>query len=233
MQIFYTPNITNCESYVLNETESKHAIKVLRLKNEDKITLVDGKGFFYDCEIIEDHPKKCKVRILSSTQEPVTKNKIHIAIAPTKNNDRLEWFTEKCTEIGISDITPILCNNSERKKLKEERIVKTAISAMKQSLKATLPTVNTLTSFTSIVNQPFKGQKFIAHCYKNEKNALKEAYTEKENVLILIGPEGDFSEEEVALALANDFLPISLGNSRLRTETAGVVACHTINLINE
>ncbi len=233
MQIFYTPDITNCESYVLNETESKHAIRVLRLKIGNNITLVNGKGSFYNCEITDDNPKKCEVHILNFTSEKERPSNLHIAIAPTKNNDRLEWFTEKCTEIGISEITPILCSNSERKKLKEERIVKTAVSAMKQSLKATLPIISPITPFNKLVKQPFDGQKFIAHCYKNEKNALKEAYTKNENVLILIGPEGDFSEDEVTLAIHHGFSPISLGNSRLRTETAGIAACHTINLINE
>jgi len=233
MHLFYTPSISNESIQYLDETESKHAIRVLRLKENDFIQLVDGKGTFYEAKITNAQPKKCAFEIQHTKRETEPTQKLHIAIAPTKNNDRLEWFVEKCTEMGIQEITPILTQHSERKKLKEERLVKTAIAAMKQSLKATLPQVNPLTSFKTIVETPFNGKKYIAHCYEEHKKLLKTNYSVGENALILIGPEGDFSKEEVELAIKNNFIPISLGNNRLRTETAGIVACHTINLLNE
>jgi 16S rRNA (uracil1498-N3)-methyltransferase len=233
MHLFYTPDINNDKTYTLSESESKHAIRVLRLKENDTIILIDGKGIYYEVKITDAHPKKCAVEIVNKRNEVNNNPHLHIAIAPTKNNDRIEWFTEKCTEIGINEITPIICHHSERKKLKEERIVKTAITAMKQSLKATLPIINNSIPFNRLVTNPFNGKKYIAHCYNENKKLLKNCYQKGENALILIGPEGDFSKQEVDLAIINGFEPVSLGNSRLRTETAGIVACHTINLINE
>ncbi len=233
MNIFYTPDISNEKTYTLSESESKHAIRVLRLKKDNNIILVDGKGNFFESTIINDHPKKCEVSILKIRKEKKLKPKLHIAIAPTKNNDRTEWFIEKCTEIGIKEITPILCSHSERKQIKQERLIKTAISAMKQSLKATLPLINELTSISDIIDLPFDGEKYIAHCYKENQKHFKAVYTKEKNSLILIGPEGDFSEEEVTLAIEKGFEPISFGENRLRTETAGVVACTAFNLMNE
>lgn len=233
MNIFYTPDISNEKTYTLSESESKHAIRVLRLKENDVIVLVDGKGIFFEATIIDTNPKKCEVSISKITKESATKANLHIAIAPTKNNERTEWFVEKCTEIGISEITPILCKHSERKKIKEERFIKTAVSAMKQSLKATLPLINELTSFNDLVNKSFKGKKYVAHCYKENQKHFKAIYPKGENSLILIGPEGDFSNEEIALAIKEGFEPITFGTSRLRTETAGIVACTTFNLMNE
>jgi 16S rRNA (uracil1498-N3)-methyltransferase len=233
MKLFYTPEIDNEKTFTLSENESKHAIRVLRLKKHDTINLINGKGSFYEAIISDDNPKKCEVIITSIQKEILNKPILHIAIAPTKNNDRTEWFIEKCTEIGITKITPTLCSNSERKKIKQERFEKTAISAMKQSLKATLPIVNDLTNFKELINSPFNGGKYIAHCYKNEQKHFKDIYQKGENALILIGPEGDFSEEEVTLAKNNGYEPITFGESRLRTETAGIVACTTFNLINE
>lgn len=233
MNLFYAPDITNSKTYVLSETESKHAIRVLRLIKGDEITLIDGKGNFYTTQITDDNAKKCIVEIIDIVKEKKHQPFIHIAIAPTKNNDRMEWFVEKCTEIGISEITPLLCSNSERKKIKSERLIKTAISAMKQSLKATLPQINELTTFKDLIATSFDGEKLIAHCYEDEKSPLKNSYEKKKNVLILIGPEGDFSKEEIELAIQHNFEPITLGESRLRTETAGILACHTIHLMNE
>jgi 16S rRNA (uracil1498-N3)-methyltransferase len=233
MKLFYTPEIDNEKTFTLSENESKHAIRVLRLKKHDTINLINGKGSFYEAIISDDNPKKCEVIITSIQKEILNKPILHIAIAPTKNNDRTEWFIEKCTEIGITKITPTLCSNSERKKIKQERFEKTAISAMKQSLKATLTIVNDLTNFKELINSPFNGGKYIAHCYKNEQKHFKDIYQKGENALILIGPEGDFSEEEVTLAKNNGYEPITFGESRLRTETAGIVACTTFNLINE
>ena len=233
MQLFYTPDITNEKSYTLSESESKHAIRVLRLKIDDNLTLVDGKGNFYNAEVTSDNAKKCEVAITKTTTENSSKPNLHIALAPTKNNDRTEWFIEKCTEIGITEVTPILCKHSERKKIKQERFLKTAISAMKQSLKATLPKIDELTSFNEIVNQSFDGEKYIAHCYEENQKHFKDIYQKGENTLILIGPEGDFSQEEVALAIDKGFEPITFGESRLRTETAGIVACTAFNIMNE
>ena len=233
MKIFYTPEIENEKAFTLSENESKHAIRVLRLKENDTIILVDGKGSFFETSISDANPKRCEVQITSIRKENNNKPNLHIAIAPTKNNDRTEWFIEKCTEIGVHEITPILCKHSERKKIKQERFEKTAISAMKQSLKATLPIVNKLTNFKDVISSSFEGKKYIAHCYKNEQKHLKDIYQKGENSLILIGPEGDFSEQEVNLALENGFEPITFGESRLRTETAGIVACTTFNLMNE
>lgn len=234
MNLFYTPNITPATSFVLDETESKHAIKVLRLNAGDPIHLVDGKGNFYRAEIIDTHPKKCEVKILEQKTTPTIQPEIHIAIAPTKNTDRMEWFVEKTTEIGVTEITPIICAHSERKVLKLDRIHKRAIAAMKQSLKAHLPKLNEPTPFKEwICSVDFKGEKLIAHCYEQDQLLLKDIHQKGKNCLILIGPEGDFSAEELKMALKNGFIPVSLGKSRLRTETAGIVACNTLNLLND
>ncbi len=233
MQLFYTPDIkTNI--YTLNEIESKHCIKVLRLNINDHIQLIDGKGNFYEAKIIDSNPKKCTVEIIETTMDFGKRNHyLHIAIAPTKNIDRFEWFLEKATEIGIDEITPIICEHSERKVLKPDRLEKIIISAIKQSIKAYKPKLNDLTNYSDFIRQNFNGVKYIAHCEENKKILLKDAYKNGQNVVILIGPEGDFSPEEIDKTRNNNFTEISLGESRLRTETAGVVACHTINLLNE
>jgi len=232
MHLFYTPEIADKNSFTLNESESKHAIRVLRLTIGDAIQLIDGKGNFYEAIIVDDNPKKCEVQLVKINKEVITKPNLHIAIAPTKNNERLEWLIEKCTEIGITEITPIICEQSERKHLKTERLYKTAVAAMKQSLKATLPKINELRNYNDLITTSFTGKKLIAHCYQQNQKHLKDCCIKGENVLILIGPEGDFSLQEVALAIDNGFEPITLGTSRLRTETAGIVACATFNLIN-
>lgn len=233
MKLFFTPNINDAKTYVLEENESKHAIKVLRLKIGDTITLVDGKGYFYEAQITTDHSKKCEVKILSKTKETNTKPKLHLAIAPTKNNDRLEWLIEKATEIGISEVTPIICEHSERKVLKTERLEKRAIAAMKQSLKASLPIINQPLKLNEFLNLNTDYHKFIAHCYEESQEHFKNLYSKGENCLILIGPEGDFSKSEIDLAIKHNFKPISLGKSRLRTETAGLYICNAFNLLNE
>lgn len=231
MQLFYTPDIALTAE--LPEEEAGHCIRVLRLAEGDEIRLTDGKGYFYRAAIRRAHPKHCEVDILESwPQPPLWPFKLHIAVAPTKNMDRMEWFVEKATEIGIDEITCLNCRFSERREIKPARLEKILVSAMKQSLKATLPNLTGMTDFKAFVTQPFEGRKFIAHCEKEEKTPLKQAYRPGENALILIGPEGDFSPEEIALALAHGFEPVSLGESRLRTETAALVACHTIHVIN-
>lgn len=230
--IFYAPNIN--DSSFLSEEESAHAIRVLRLDCGEKIELVDGLGNFYEAEIIFPHHKRCEVRILNKYENFNTfPFHLHIAIAPTKNMDRLEWFVEKATEIGISEITPLLCRYSERKVIKLERLNKILISAMKQSKKATLPILNEMISFDKFIKSKQQSDNcFIAHCYNQNKKSLSQLYHRGNDATIVIGPEGDFSEEEVDSALNNGFSPITLGESRLRTETAGIVACHTIQLLN-
>lgn len=233
MHLFYTPDILS--SGEMPEEESNHAVKVLRLAEGDEVVLIDGKGTFHKALISRAHHKRCGVQIVESyPEENHWPFKIHVAVAPTKNMDRIEWFAEKATEMGIDAITLLKCRYSERKDVKTERLNKILVSAMKQSLKATLPRLEGMTDFRKFVEQPFEGQKFIAHCYKeSERNLLTKLYRPGSNMLILIGPEGDFSEEEVELALKNGFEPVSLGNSRLRTETAALAACHTIHVINE
>ncbi|MFY9151950.1 MAG: 16S rRNA (uracil(1498)-N(3))-methyltransferase [Prolixibacteraceae bacterium] len=233
MHIFYTPELSG-KNYTLDETESKHCIRVLRLQQEDEIILVDGRGGFFTAEITDPNPKRCSVKVIKSELQFGLRNfKVQIAIAPTKNMDRIEWFLEKATEIGISRITPLLCRYSERKEIKHDRLEKVMVSAMKQSLKAYLPQLDPLTKFTDLISQPFSGQKFIAHCEEQHREILKNLIEPAQNYLILIGPEGDFSTDEIEAAIQAGFRPVSLGDSRLRTETAGLVACHTFNLLNE
>ncbi len=232
MQLFYVPDISGAE-VVLNETESKHAIRVLRLPPGAHIQLVDGDGGFYEAKITEANHKKCKLEIVDSELDfEKRKFHLHIAIAPTKNIDRFEWFLEKCTEIGIDEITPIISEHSERKVIKPERLQKILVSAMKQSVKAYLPKLNDLSTFKAFIGQNNSSKKYIAHCNPGEKELLKDFVLEGHDVLVLIGPEGDFSAEEVEWAKEYGFEEISLGKARLRTETAGVVACHIVNLAN-
>ena len=232
MHVFYTPDIQTRPE--LPEKEAAHAIRVLRLEAGDEVTLTDGKGCFYRAEISVASNKRCLVNILETLpQEPLWQGHLHLAMAPTKNMDRTEWFAEKATEIGFDELTFLNCHFSERKVIKAERIRKILVSAIKQSLKARLPKMNEMTDFNRFVRQPFSGQKFIAHCYEGEKPLLKDIVRRGEDALILIGPEGDFSEEEVKLAVEQGFRPVSLGRSRLRTETAALVACHILNLCNQ
>lgn len=233
MHLFYTPDIQH-KIHLLNEEESKHCMRVLRLYEGDSILLTDGQGSLYEALLKIANPKACSFEITKRIQEYGKREfKLSIAIAPTKNTDRFEWFLEKVTEIGIDEIIPLICKYSERKDIKPERLEKVIISAMKQSQKAYLPDLLTIQKFKEFINKPFDGNKFIAHCINNEKNRLKNLIRQGGNVLILIGPEGDFSPEEIQMALSAGFTPVSLGDSRLRTETAGVVACHTVNLINQ
>lgn len=230
-RLFYAPDV-NAEFYELSDFESKHCIKVLRLKKGDEIVLNDGVGSFYYCNIFDDNPKKCTVQVIKKVH---TKNEnpvnIHVAIAPTKNIDRFEWFVEKATEIGISEITPIICDRSERKNIKLDRVEKILVSAMKQSLKAYLPKLNQDISFSDFIKNYSDSNKYIAHCNSNTKDFLK-TYPKGKDVLVLIGPEGDFSDKEIEMALSNNYEAISLGKTRLRTETAGIVVCDMINILN-
>ncbi|RYY08201.1 MAG: 16S rRNA (uracil(1498)-N(3))-methyltransferase [Sphingobacteriaceae bacterium] len=232
MYLFYVPNLdtTNC---FLPEEESRHCVKVLRLQKDAQIEIVDGKGNFYHAKITSADPRKTQFNIFQTQQEFGKRNHyLHIAVAPTKNIERLEWFIEKATEIGIDEITPVLCHHSERKIINHERLNKVITSAIKQSLKAYHPQLNQLTTLSSLIKTPTDAQKWIAHCADGEKVSIKEALFPQKKYLILIGPEGDFSPQEINIALENGFQAITLGNSRLRTETAALEACFEVNFIN-
>lgn len=233
MHLFYTPDIS-ADYYQLNEEESKHCVRVLRLVNGDIVYLIDGAGGFYKTEITDAHPKRCTLHVLEKQSDYGKRNfYLHIAIAPTKNIERIEWFLEKVTEIGVDEITPIICQRSERKEVKTDRLNKIIISAIKQSLKAFKPKLNESIDFKKFIVQPKLKSKYIAHCLEDNKQSVSQVYKQKEDILILIGPEGDFTPAEIEMALQNGFVPITLGESRLRTETAGVVACVQLNFMNE
>ena len=230
--IFYCPDIrTNPQMPAI---ESQHCVRVLRMKEHDTLLITDGKGFFYRAQLLQANPKSCIVTILEEIPQHKSWNfDLHLAFAPTKNVDRIEWFVEKATEVGIDTFTPLKCRYSERKNLNSARLEKKIVSAMKQSQKSRLPQLNEMMEFDDFIQLPFNGQKFIAHCYDSVKTPLTQISKNNTNTLILIGPEGDFSEEEVAKAARHDFAPISLGESRLRTETAALIACHTIQVLNQ
>lgn len=223
MNWFYAPE-TDAETtaYVLEEDESKHVSRVLRYQNGDSLALVNGKGVLLECEIVDNHPKRCAVYVKKVRQEPASTNEIHIAIAPTKNNERLEWFLEKTCELGITEISLIVSKNSERKQSKEERLEKILVSAMKQSKRLFLPKLNPLTDLNSFVKKHPTGA--VAHCYEGQKSKLEHIF-ECKSFPILIGPEGDFTKEEVELLTKSGYKSITLGKNRLRTETAGLFAC--------
>ena len=234
MYLFYCPDIEKQQT--LSEEESAHCVRVLRYSVGDEILITDGRGTTYTARITNPHPKHCDFEIISrEKQQPHHAFHLHIAVAPTKNIERMEWAIEKCVEIGVDEITPLLCRFSERKQLRTDRLEKIILSAAKQSLTPYLPVLHELTPYDDFIREQAKlnQQCFIAHCYKDEKRLLKDEIEQGRDVLVLIGPEGDFSEKEVTDALALGFAPVSLGNSRLRTETAAVVACHTAVLINE
>lgn len=233
MQVFYTPQIQKI-TYQLTEEESKHAIKVLRLEAGDEVCMIDGVGGLYFGIIDEPDQKKCVIRVIEKIEQYNRRNyNLHIAIAPTKNIERLEWFLEKATEIGIDEITPLLCQRSERKAIKTDRLEKIVLSAMKQSIKAYKPKVNELTKFSDFIALQASETTFIAHCEDVPKPSLKSKVGKNLKYTILIGPEGDFSPDEIELAKSRGIQEVHLGKSRLRTETAGVVACHTINILRD
>lgn len=235
MQLFYNNTLTIASKILtFNKIESRHIVKVLRKKEGAILNITNGKGLLFKGKIIEANEKHCKVSLISvKKQQKEHPYNLHIAIAPTKLNDRFEWFLEKATEIGVDQITPILCDHSERKVIKLERLQKVIIAAAKQSLHFNFPILNKLTSFKNFISQKNKDLKLIAHCEAQEKLSLKQAVNAKEDVCILIGPEGDFSSAEIEVAIQNNYKPVSLGKTRLRTETAGVVACHSLAFINE
>ena len=232
MHVFYTPDIA--VDGELAEEEAGHCLRVLRLGVGDEVMLTDGKGFFYNAVITAATGKRCQVKVVETIgQAPLWNGRLHLAMAPTKNMDRIEWFAEKATEIGFDELSFVNCRFSERKVIKTERIEKIVVSAVEQSLKARKPLVNELTDFGKFIQQKFEGQKFIAHCYEGDKPLLKDVLIPGNDAVVLIGPEGDFSPEEVQKAEAAGFQAISLGKSRLRTETAALVAVHIMNLFNQ
>ncbi len=230
---FFAPDIESSDT--LPESDSQHAVRVLRMKVGDTIEVVDGKGHRFLCRLMDPHPKHAVVEVIERIAlPPAWSNKIIIGIAPTKHLDRMEWVVEKLTEIGVNRIVPLRCRHSERKELKRERLEKIAVSAMKQSLKATLPTIDEMTDFKRFVTSIKTQQRFIAYCDDTVKRRLfAKEYQANTDTTILVGPEGDFSAEEVKLALDNGFIPITLGDNRLRTETAAIVACDTCHIINQ
>jgi 16S rRNA (uracil1498-N3)-methyltransferase len=234
MQLFYNPNITKTTPFfVFDKEESKHIIKVLRKKEGDILHVTNGLGFLFVTEITIASDNKCTVKINAVEKQEPSKFHTHLVVAPTKMNERYEWFLEKATEIGIQEITPIICEHSERRIIKTDRFQKILETAMKQSLHFYLPKLNEPITFKDFIKQEFNGQKFIAHCSATDRKSLKNELKTNEDVTILIGPEGDFSVNEIEMAIANNFIPVSLGNTRLRTETAAIVACHSVVFKNE
>lgn len=234
MQLFYNPLISETEkSFVFDKEESKHIIKVLRKKESDILFVTNGLGFLFKTEVALASDSKCTVTILSLEKQEPSKYHLHLAVAPTKMNERYEWFLEKATEIGIQEITPIICEHSERKIIKTDRFQKIIESAVKQSLHFYIPKLNEPISYRDFLKKEFNGQKFIAHCEETDKKSLKSQIKKENDILILIGPEGDFSVKEIQMALDNKFIPVSLGSTRLRTETAAIVACHSVNFLND
>lgn len=234
MQLFYNSDIDESTTQIsFSKDESKHIVKVLRKNSGDQLQITNGKGWLFIAEITNADIKNCVASIISKSFEPARNYKVHLAVAPTKMNDRYEWFLEKATEIGVDTIAPIICDHSERKVVKMDRFEKILQSAMKQSLHYYMPVLEETVMFKDFVTQPFNGQKFIAHCEETERTSLKNALQPETDVLILIGPEGDFSSNEIKAAIALGFKPVTLGNTRLRTETAAIVACHSIAFSNE
>ena len=229
MHLFYVPELTpTTKSIYLSEDESKHACRVLRLKMNDEVSLLDGVGGVYHARIEEDNPKKCLLQIIAVTHDTKPTHEVHIAIAPTKNMDRIEWFVEKATEIGMTELTLLICDHSERKIVKTERLEKILISAMKQSKRTFIPKLNAVITFSEFMKQHTQGA--LAHCEEGDKKSL-QTVCQASNYPILIGPEGDFSSKEIASAKTNGFDFVVLGNTRLRTETAGLYACVQAKMI--
>jgi 16S rRNA (uracil1498-N3)-methyltransferase len=232
MNIFYEPDIL-AGGHVLGREESDHAARVLRLRKGDPVVVVSGKGDWCEAVLTLVQPRHCEFMIKKAVPEFEKRNyHLHLAVAPTKNADRMEWLLEKATEMGIDCFTPLLCRYSERKVLNTGRLKKITVAAMKQSLKAYLPEVYEMTPFDDFIRQPVKGNGFIAHCHSRHLPHMAKRLLVSGDATVLIGPEGDFSEEEVRLALQYGYQEISLGNARLRTETAALAACHTVALIN-
>jgi 16S rRNA (uracil1498-N3)-methyltransferase len=234
MQIFYAPDIIG-NTYTLDEKESKHLIRVLRMKRGADVRLIDGKGNLYEGVIREADQNKCTLDIKGVIRDFEKRNyRLHIAISPLKNPERFEWFVEKSVEIGIDEITPLICRNTEKPGIRAERVNNLIISAMKQSLKASKTILNEPCNFRDFISMKSDSIRLIAHCNDSlKKRGVSNVYTKGGNAIILIGPEGDFTNEEIDSAVKNEFIPVHLGTSRLRTETAGIAACHSVYFINQ
>ena len=232
-QFYYSDHVFN-EAIILPEDEAHHILNVLRKKQGDSIIVVDGKGGWFKTVLDSDNIKNCKLRIIDRKEEFGKPNHyIHIAMAPPKSHDRAEWFIEKAVEIGVQEISFVLTRNSERNNIKLNRIKRRAVSSMKQSLKAYLPQINDILSLTDFVETCSNSEKYVGYLRDESTTFLSKRAKPGNNYCVLIGPEGDFIPEEVDLARSCGFQIISLGKSRLRTETAGIAACHILNIINE
>ncbi|MEM9000709.1 MAG: 16S rRNA (uracil(1498)-N(3))-methyltransferase [Bacteroidota bacterium] len=233
MQLFYNPLLDNSfKQFFFNSEESRHIVKVLRKQEGDHLQITNGRGTIFKAELLIADPRKSKAQIVSEDTVIPRLHSLHLAVAPTKMNDRFEWFLEKATEIGVNEITPIQCERSERKIIKPERFERVLQSAMKQSLQAYLPKLHPLMSFQDFIAHKHQGLKFIAHCENGEKMEFRRSVAADKPITILIGPEGDFSHHEINQAHQHAYIPVSLGRNRLRTETAAIVACTTVAIIN-
>jgi 16S rRNA (uracil1498-N3)-methyltransferase len=234
MQVFYAPDIKD-NTCALDKNESRHCIRVLRMMKGNPVKLIDGRGNLFEGYIIDPDPDRCVIAITGTFRNFEKRGyRLHIGISPLKNQDRFEWFVEKSVELAVDEITPVICWNTEKPGIKAERINNIIISAMKQSLKASKPVLNEPIAFDKFINSDFKAVKLIAHCNTGfERNKIDSVYARNMDAVILIGPEGDFSEDELALAINKGFIPVHLGSSRLRTETAGIAACHSVYFINQ
>jgi 16S rRNA (uracil1498-N3)-methyltransferase len=234
MQIFYVPGITG-KTCLMDENNSRHSIRVLRMTKGDRLKLVDGNGNLYEGIISDPDPSGCMVTITSVLRDFEKRGyRMHIAISPIKNQERFEWFIEKSVEIGVDEITPVICRNTEKPGIKKDRINNIIIAAMKQSLKAYIPSLNEPVAFSEFINSDHSGTKMIASCNPDsERKKIDQVYEKNSDAVILIGPEGDFTGEELKLAFRRGYKPVHLGTSRLRTETAGIAACYSVYFINQ
>ena len=231
LPFFFEENLNDSSSLTLSEETSKHIIQVLRMKSGEQLQLTNGKGKIHTAEIISENKKATEVRILSTVNGQQSTVKITIAISLIKNNSRFEWFLEKATEIGISEIIPLICERTEKQNFRHDRMKNILVSAMLQSQQSWLPTLHQPTKFSEVVKTSSQQNKFIAHCIEEDKSNLHQHISTSPHQLILIGPEGDFTKQEIDLAIENNFIPVSLGNTRLRTETAGIVAATILSFI--
>ena len=234
MQIFYAPDISGTD-YTLDEKESGHCIKVLRMKSGTRVQVIDGKGNLYEAVIVNPDPRKCSLAVTGVFRDFEKRDyRLHIAISPLKNYERFEWFVEKSVEIGVDEITPLICSNTEKPGIKRERINNLIISAMKQSLKSTITVLNEPCKFHDFIGKIYAGSCMIAHCNNDSaRSRIGEVYSKGNDSVLIIGPEGDFSRDEINAAVEKGFLPVHLGQSRLRSETAGIAACYSICYINQ
>lgn len=233
MHIFYAPDVSG-DTFLLDEKESKHCIRVLRMTIGTPVRLIDGKGNLYEGFISDPDSKRCMISISEIKSGYEKRNyRLHIAISPLKNSERFEWFVEKSVEIGVDEITPLICKNTEKQSVKQERIENIIVSAMKQSVKTTKTVFNKPCTFSDFIAHPGNETRMIAHCSTStNRNKISEVYEKNKNAVIMIGPEGDFTLDEISSAVRRNFIPLHLGSSRLRTETAGIAACHSIYFIN-